>query len=290
MLNGKNINFTNFHWSDKMIKVAVTGACGRMGSGIIKTILKQDDMKLVAAIEAPQSPLEGKDVGEAIGMGHLGVKITAAQNLAKTLKESNSDVLIDFTIATAAINTIKTTAECGVDLVVGTTGFSDEQMNEIKDSISKNNVKAVISPNMAIGVNVFFKILKDLAPILEDYDVEIIEAHHKHKKDAPSGTAARAFEIISKETNRKPDDVGVYGRSGLVGERTKDEIGVHAVRGGDIVGDHLVLFAGDGERLEIVHRAHSRQSFVSGVIKAIKFIPTAEKGKINDMADVLGIK
>lgn len=273
-----------------MIKVAVTGACGRMGSKIIKTILQQDDMEVVAAIEAPQSPLEGKDVGEAIGVGPIGVKITAAENLAKALKESKAQVLVDFTIATAAIKTIKTTADCGVGLVVGTTGFSEEQLAEIKDSVSKNNVKAVVSPNMAIGVNVFFKILKDLAPILADYDVEIIEAHHKHKKDSPSGTAVRAFEIISEETDRNPAEVGVYGRHGLVGERTKDEIGVHAVRGGDIVGDHTVLFAGEGERLEITHRAHSRQSFVSGVIKALRFIPTADEGKINDMADVLGIK
>ncbi len=273
-----------------MIKVAVTGACGRMGSGIIKTILQQDDMEVVAAIEAPQSPSEGKDVGEAIGVGPLGVKITAAENLAQALKESKAQILVDFTIATAAIETIKTTTDCGVNLVVGTTGFNEEQLKEIEEYVSKNNVKAVISPNMAIGVNVFFKILKDLAPVLADYDVEIIEAHHKHKKDAPSGTAVRAFEIISEETGRNSAEVGVYGRHGMVGERTNDEIGVHAVRGGDIVGDHLVLFAGDGERLEIVHRAHSRQAFISGVVKALKFIPTAKNGKINDMADVLGIK
>ncbi|MCK9150858.1 4-hydroxy-tetrahydrodipicolinate reductase [Methanobacterium alcaliphilum] len=272
-----------------MIKVAVTGACGRMGSGIIKTVLQQEDMEVVTAIEAPNSPLAGKDVGEVIGLGPIGVEIFGAENLVEALEKSKADVLVDFTIANAAVETIKTTAKCGVNLVVGTTGLSDEQMMEIKDSISKNNVKAVISPNMAVGVNVFFKILKDLAPVLADYDVEIIEAHHKHKKDAPSGTAVRAFEIIAQETERNPQEAGVYGRNGLVGERTKNEIGVHAVRGGDIVGDHLVLFAGDGERLEIVHRAHSRQAFVSGVIKALRFIPSADKGKICDMTDVLGI-
>lgn len=271
-----------------MINVAVTGAGGRMGSKIIKTILKQDDMEVVAAIEAPQTPLKGKDIGEVIGVGNLGLKITTADVLKEVLMEKKPDVLVDFTIADAAVDTIKTSAECGVNLVVGTTGFSDEQMEEIKKSIATNKIKAVIAPNMAVGVNVFFKIIKDLAPILADYDIEIIEAHHKHKQDAPSGTAVRAYDIIAKELGRDPETC-VYGREGLVGARTPEEIGVHAVRGGDIVGDHTVLFAGDGERLEIIHRAHSRQAFVSGVIKAVRYVLNGEEGKISDMADVLGL-
>lgn len=273
-----------------MIEVAVTGASGRMGSKIIKTILKQEDMELVAAIEAPNTPFEGKDVGEVIGVGTLGVEIASADDLRDVLIEKSPDVLVDFTIANASVNTIKITAECKVNLVVGTTGFSDEQLNWIKRTIKENKIKAVIAPNMAVGVNVFFKILKDLAPIMADYDVEIIEAHHKHKKDAPSGTAVRAYEIIAQELGRDTDKAGVYGREGLVGARTEEEIGVHAVRGGDIVGDHTVLFAGEGERLEIVHRAHSRQSFVSGVIKAIRYVLTAPEGEISDMGDVLGLK
>jgi len=272
-----------------MIKVAVTGACGRMGSKIIKTILQQDDMEVVAAIEVPNTPHDGKDIGEAIGVGKIGVTISGAEKLNDVLKDKKPDVLVDFTIAKAAVNTIKISANCGVNLVVGTTGFSDEQMTEIVDAIKKNKVKAVIAPNMAVGVNVFFKVLKDLATILGDYDVEIIEAHHKHKKDAPSGTAMRAAEIIATELNRNLDEVGVYGRQGVVGERTAQEIGIHAIRGGDIVGDHTVLFAGEGERLEIVHRAQSRQSFVSGVIKALKYVVTADEGSINDMGDVLGL-
>jgi 4-hydroxy-tetrahydrodipicolinate reductase len=188
------------------------------------------------------------------------------------------------------VETIKTASECGVNLVVGTTGFSDEQLNWINKVIEENKIKAVIAPNMAVGVNVFFKVLKDLAPILSDFDVEIIEAHHKHKQDAPSGTAIRAYEIIAQQLGRDTCEVGVYGREGQVGERTPDEIGMHAVRGGDIVGDHTVLFAGDGERLEIIHRAGSRQAFVNGVIKAIRYIPTAPEGKISDMGDVLGLK
>jgi 4-hydroxy-tetrahydrodipicolinate reductase len=274
---------------NKMINVAVTGACGRMGSKIIKTILEQEDMNVVAAIESPNTPFEGKDVGEIIGIGEIGVEVNGAEKLSDVLKNKKPHVLVDFTIANAALETIKTSSENGVNLVVGTTGISDEQMEEIKGTISKYQTRAVISPNMAVGVNVFFKVIKDLANIIGDYDVEIIEAHHRHKKDAPSGTAVKAAEIIAGELNRNLDDVGVYGRKGIVGERTDEEIGIHAVRGGDIVGDHTVLFAGDGERLEIVHRAHSRQSFVSGVIKAIRYVINADKGHISDMGDVLGL-
>lgn len=273
-----------------MIELAVTGASGRMGSKIIKNILEQDDMQLVAAIEVPNAPSVGRDVGEVIGAGNIGVEITPANELHQVLNQTKPDVLVDFTVANAAVETIKTTAECGVNLVVGTTGFSDAQLTWIKRIIEENNVKAVIAPNMAVGVNVFFKILKDLAPILADFDVEIIEAHHKHKKDAPSGTAVRAYEIIAQELDRDPGKAGVYGRKGMVGERSKDEIGMHAIRGGDIVGDHTVLFAGDGERLEIVHRAGSRQAFVTGVMKAIRYVLTAPEGKISAMGDVLGLK
>jgi 4-hydroxy-tetrahydrodipicolinate reductase len=273
-----------------MIKVAVTGASGRMGSKIIKNILQQEDMELVAAIEAPNTPFAGRDVGEVIGTGTLQVEITPADELYQVLDNTKPDVLVDFTIANAAVETIRIASENNVNLVVGTTGFSDEQIKWITRIIEENNVKAVIAPNMAVGVNVFFKILKDLAPILADYDIEIIEAHHKHKKDAPSGTAVRAYEIMAKELGRDTSKAGVYGREGLVGERTHDEIGMHAVRGGDIVGDHTVLFAGEGERLEIVHRANSRQSFVNGVMKAIRYVLTAPEGKISDMGDVLGLK
>lgn len=272
-----------------MIKVAVTGAGGRISSKIIKAVLEQEDMEIMAAIGSPSTQLEGKDVGEIIGVGNIGVPVNGAQKLVDVLKKRKPDVLIDFTIANAAVETIRTSAECGVNVVVGTTGFSDEQMALIKGSIEKNKIKAVISPNMAVGVNVFFKIIQDLAKILDDYDIEIIEAHHKHKVDAPSGTAVKAYEIIAEALGRNKDETCVYGRHGMVGERTEGEIGMHAVRGGDIIGDHTVLFAGDGERIEIVHRAHSRQAFVSGVIKAVRYVVGASK-EISDMGDVLGIK
>ena len=272
-----------------MIKVAVTGAGGRISSKIIKAVLKQEDMEVVAAIGSPDTRLEGKDIGEIIGMGNIGVPVNGAQNLANVLKETKPNVLVDFTIADSAVDTIKTSAECGVNVVVGTTGFSDEQMISIKESIEENKIKAVTSPNMAVGVNVFFKIIQDLAKILNDYDIEIIEAHHKHKADAPSGTAVKAHEIIAEALGRNKDEACVHGRHGMVGERTEGEIGMHAVRGGDIIGDHTILFAGDGERIEIVHRAHSRQAFVSGVIKAVRYVIGASK-EISDMGDVLGIK
>lgn len=281
---------------DKVIKVAVTGAGGRISSKIIKTILKQEDMEVVAAIGAPNTPFEGKDVGEVIGAGNIGVTITGSQRLVDVLKEMKPDVLVDFTIAKSTVGTIRTAAECGVNVVVGTTGLSDEQMVLITESIEENNIKAVISPNMAVGVNVFFKIIKDLTKILPDYDIEIIEAHHKNKVDAPSGTACKAYEIITNELGRT-DELGrvkdqfVCGRLGMVGARSPGEIGVHAVRGGDIVGDHTVLFAGEGERLEVIHRAGSRQAFVTGAIKAVRYVDLeAPAGKISAMADVLGIK
>lgn len=273
-----------------MIKVAVTGAAGRMGSGIIRKITEQDDMEVVAAIEIPETPLAGEDAGVRAGIGEIGVKITGAEKLEETLKETNPDVLVDFTIAHAAAETVKKAASCGVNLVVGTTGFSDEQMESNIQAVKDNNIGAVISSNMAIGVNVFFNTLKKLAPILNDFDIEIIEAHHNQKKDAPSGTAMTAFETISEALERDPEEVGVFGRKGMVGQRTKQEIGVHAIRGGDIVGDHTAMFIGDGERIEFTHRAHTREVFIAGVIRAIRYVPTAEKGVVSSMNDVLGLE
>ncbi|MBQ2831500.1 4-hydroxy-tetrahydrodipicolinate reductase [Methanobrevibacter sp.] len=273
-----------------MIKVAVTGAAGRMGSGIIRKITEQDDMEVVAAIEMPNTPLAGKDAGLQAGIDELGVEIVGSEDLEKALKASGADVLVDFTIAHAAVDTIKVATSCGVGVVVGTTGFSDDQMAENIKNVKDNNVPAVISSNMSIGVNVFFNTLKKLAPLLYDYDIEIIEAHHNQKKDAPSGTAMTAFEVIAEELGRDTDEVGVYGRQGLVGKRTPDEIGVHAIRGGDIVGDHTVMFVGDGERLEVKHQAHTREVFIAGVIRAIRYIPSAEKGIVSSMNDVLGLE
>ena len=273
-----------------MIRVAVTGCVGNMGSRIIKNVLAQENMDVVLGIEMPNSPLAGEDLGEQIGIGTINVPIIASNELKENLLEIKPDVLVDFTIASAAVETVKTCAECGVNVVVGTTGLTDEQLDEIHASIKENDIKAVISPNMATGVNVFFEIVGQVAKILgQEYDVEIIEAHHHNKKDAPSGTAKRAAEIVAQNLNLDLKEKGCYGREGMVGARPENEIGVHAVRGGDIVGDHTVMFCGDGERIEVIHRASTRQAFVNGVLRAINYQHDKQDKNIADMFDVLGL-
>ncbi|MDO5851908.1 MAG: 4-hydroxy-tetrahydrodipicolinate reductase [Methanobacteriaceae archaeon] len=273
-----------------MINVAVTGCCGNMGSRIIRTILEQDNMTVNLAIEAPNTPMEGKDIGSFLGLDPLGVEVIGAEKLEENLLDKKPDVLVDFTIAKAAEGTILTCAKCGVNVVVGTTGFSEEQLKKFDDAIIKNDIKAIISPNMATGVNVFFNIVGEVARILgSDYDVEIIESHHHNKKDAPSGTATKAAEVIAKNLNINLEENMVCGREGLVGARKPNEIGIHAIRGGDIVGDHTVLFAGDGERIEVTHKAGTRQAFANGVIKAINYMMTKQKTNTANMNDVLGL-
>ncbi|UZE92210.1 MAG: 4-hydroxy-tetrahydrodipicolinate reductase [Methanosarcinales archaeon] len=239
-----------------MIKVAICGAAGRMGSLIAQNVLSEDDMTLVAAFDV-------KDVGKSAG----DVRISDVKQIHDVLAETKPDVLVDFTVASGAVENAKAAAEHDVNIVIGTTGFTPEQYEEVRNVIDKK-VTAVISPNFAVGVNVFWKLIGDAAKYLGDADVEIVEAHHKHKKDAPSGTAKKAAKIVRSALGR--------------------EVSVHSIRSGDIVGDHLVLFAGDGERLEIKHQAHCRQAFASGVIKAIRWIVSAQKG-IFSMNDVLGL-
>jgi 4-hydroxy-tetrahydrodipicolinate reductase len=263
-----------------MIKIAVTGACGRMGGLIIENILKSSDLKLVCALDVTNI---GKDIGEVMRTGKLNVQVEDANKIDAALDRSKPDVLIDFTIANAAVKNVIASANKKVNLVVGTTGFNPEQKALMEKSIKENGVAAVISPNFSIGVNVFWGLLAEAAKSLSDYDIEIIEAHHNQKKDAPSGTAVKAAEVISKTLGGKEL---VYGRHGL--SPRKQEIGIHAVRGGDIVGDHTVLFAGDGERIEIKHQAHSRQAFAKGAVRAAVWICSAKPG-VYEMADVLGI-
>lgn len=254
-----------------MIKVAVTGALGRMGSLVIEEIKKSGDMELVA----------GFDILSA-GKQLLGdVHASGADDLEKVLALTKPDVLIDFTSASAAVGTVNRAAEMGVNLVVGTTGFSDLQLGQMKKAID-GNVAAVISPNFSIGVNVFWKLLAMAATALKDYDIEVIEAHHNQKKDAPSGTALAAVDVLKNATGISQV---VNGRNGMA-LRGK-EIGVHAVRAGDIVGDHTVLFAGPGERLEIKHQAHSRSAFASGAVRAARWVVKASPG-VYSMSDVLG--
>lgn len=262
------------------VRVALVGACGRMGSLIIRRIMATDGMTVSAAFDLVNV---GRDVGEVIGVGKIDVPVSDSKDLASVLKASKTDVLIDFTIATATAVNAPVAAEAGVNLIIGTTGLTAEQRTNITDAVIKNKVAAVISSNYSIGVGVFFKLLKEAARYLgDDYDVEIIEAHHNQKKDAPSGTAVTAAEIISKEMGGKDYS---YGREGLC-PRGK-EIGIHAVRGGDIVGDHTVMFIGNSERIELRHQAHSREIFVGGAVMAAKWVVSQKKGVVYAMSDVL---
>jgi 4-hydroxy-tetrahydrodipicolinate reductase len=253
-----------------MIKIAVTGALGRMGTLVIEEIKKCSDMELVA----------GFDI-QGIGKPLLGdVYVASSSDLKETLSLKKPDVLIDFTNASASVGTVSCAAEVGINLVVGTTGLNQDQLASMKKAI-EGNVAAVISPNFSIGVNIFWKLLTVAATALKDYDIEVIESHHNQKKDAPSGTALAAVDILKKATGI--DDV-VYGRVGM--SMRKKEIGVHAVRAGDIVGDHTVIFAGPGERIEIKHQAHSRTAFASGAIKAARFVSKAKPGMYS-MSEVI---
>ena len=257
-----------------MIRVAVCGACGQMGRLIVRQVAKQADMELVAAIDALGTPSAGKDAGELAGVGELGVKIVGADKLAEALKRSKPDVLVDFTKADAAVQNVKTASEVGVSVVVGTTGFTAEQRVEMEEAVKKGKIRAVISPNMSVGVNVFFKSVEKTARMLgSDYGVEIVEAHHVHKRDAPSGTARRAAQIIAREFNW-----------------SEDKIKIKSIREGDIVGEHTVIFSTPEERFEIIHRAQSRETFAAGAMKAIRHIvENGKPGVVQDMQDVLGL-
>lgn len=263
-----------------MINVAVAGAAGRMGQMISNNVLNAEDMNLSAAFDLHRV---GDDMGTIVSQNECGVPITHPDNMADVLKQTSTDVLIDFTIADASVENIKKASGCGVNLVVGTTGFTPEQRKVVDNAISDGNVSAIISSNYAIGVNVFWKLLEVAAEYVGNYDIEIIEAHHNKKKDAPSGTAKTAADVISKVLGGKEY---VYGREGLCPRG--NEIGIHAVRGGDIVGDHTVLFAGNGERIEIKHQAHTRAAFADGAVVAARWVAGASAG-VHAMDEVLGL-
>jgi 4-hydroxy-tetrahydrodipicolinate reductase len=267
-----------------MIKAIVVGACGRMGRLLVSGIAQDDDMELVGAVEAPGVPNIGKDAGEIAGAGSLGVKIV--DDLSEVIEKG--DVAINFSAPKeAALDHLRTAVENGKPMVMGTTGFTPEEMETIRELTSR--IPCVMAPNMSVGINVLLKIVRDAASVLgDDYDVEIIETHHHFKKDAPSGTANRIAQVIAEALDRNLEEVGVYGREGIVGERPAKEMGIHAVRAGDIVGDHIVLFGGIGERLEITHRAQSRDPYVRGALKAAKWVVNAPKG-LHDISEVLGL-
>ncbi|MBN2013726.1 MAG: 4-hydroxy-tetrahydrodipicolinate reductase [Candidatus Altiarchaeota archaeon] len=267
-----------------MTKIAMLGV-GRMGKGIIAEAVKEG-LEVVAAIDSPDNPIVGKDAGLIAGIDRLSVDVTSAADLEDTLDKTKPDVVVDFTNAEACFWNFKLICKKGIHMVVGTTGLSDKQLSDMRKEAKKCDIGLVVSPNMSVGVNVFWKIIKEATKNLRDYDVEIIEKHHRFKKDSPSGTALKTADIIAKELGRNLSDAAVYGRKGM-SERKAGEIGIHAVRGGDIVGEHTVMYTSLGERIEITHIAHSRSALIWGVIKAVRFIE-GKKG-FYGMNDVLGI-
>ena len=269
-----------------MIKAVVTGAAGRMGSRIINLLSSAEGIRLSGAIERKGHALVGKDSYGPAGLPAGGVLTMITDDLAAALKAG--DVLIDFTFPESSLEHIRTCAELGKPAVIGSTGFSVPQLDEIRKLVQQ--IPCVLSPNMSIGVNLCFKILEEVARTVgEDYDMEIVEAHHRMKKDAPSGTAVKMAQVLADAVHRNLDEVGVYARKGMIGERSKKEIGIQTLRAGDIVGEHTVMFAGKGERIEITHRAHSRDTFAAGALRAAKWV-AGQKPGLYDMRDVLGLK
>jgi len=266
------------------VKAIIIGAAGRMGQRLLTAIHETPDILLAGAVERQDHPHMGRDVGEVAGLGKWDISLTGS------LKEvvSSGDVIIDFTNAEAALTHLRVAAAQGKSAVIGSTGFSAAQMGEVRALTQK--VSCVLSPNMSVGVNVMFRIIGDVAKIFgDDYDVEVIEAHHRMKKDAPSGTAVKMGQILAQALNRNFDQVGVYERKGIIGERRQAEIGMQTIRAGDIVGEHTVIFGGLGERLEIIHRAQSRDNFARGAIRAARWVVRQNPG-LYDMQDVLGLK
>lgn len=267
-----------------MVRITVAGASGRMGGRIVDMVHQNPGSELAGAFEHPEHENVGKDAGSIAGIGALGVKIFGSLDEAI----NGSDVLIDFTQPESTLHNMRETSEKGIATVIGTTGIPEDGVEKIKALAEK--IPCVLAPNMSVGVNVMFKIAGEMARILgDDYDMEILEAHHRLKKDAPSGTAMRLGEILADAVGRDLEKVGVYGRKGMIGERTDEEIGIQTWRAGDIAGEHTVMFGGIGERLELVHRAHNRDNFARGAVRAALWI-TGQPAGLYDMQDVLGLK
>jgi len=266
-----------------MVNIAITGATGRMGRSLIESVIQTQGVKLTAAIARPGSSVIGVDAGEWVGCEKQNVAIR--DNLDAVI--GDFDVLIDFTTIDNTMQNIVACHKAKQKIVIGTTGFNHQQ-RELIDKIAKD-IALVAAPNMSIGVNLCFKLLELTARIMnDDVDIEIIEAHHRHKVDAPSGTALAMGEVIAQTLGRDLSDCAVYGREGHTGERKSTTIGFESIRAGDIVGEHTVMFAGVGERIEISHKASSRMTFSKGAILAAKWLDRQKVGKYN-MQDVLGL-
>ncbi len=265
-------------------RIAVNGAAGRMGRCLIQAVQQTEGLVLSAAIDRVESSLIGADAGELAGVGKLGVAISSDVAAATTI----SDVFIDFTLPEVTMALIPHCIENQCRLVIGTTGFSAEQKADIEQA--SQQVAIVLAPNMSVGVNLSLKLLDIAARVLgDDVDIEIIEAHHRHKVDAPSGTALRMGEVVADALGRDLKTCAVYGREGRTGERDRQTIGFATVRAGDIVGEHTVMFAAEGERVEITHKASSRMTFALGAMRASSWLINHQSG-LYDMQDVLSLR
>ena len=266
------------------VKVAVTGAAGRMGRTLIEAISLAEGLELAAAVERPGSTLIGADTGDLLGQASNGVCIV--DDLSAVL--SDFDVLIDFTIPAATVENTKLCEAAGKAIIIGTTGFTPEQQGALE--VASENISICKASNYSVGVNLCFQLLETAARVLgEDSDIEIYEAHHRDKIDAPSGTALSMGEVVASALGRNLSEVAVYGREGQTGARDRNTIGFATVRAGDIVGDHTVTFAAEGERVEITHKASSRMSFARGAVRAAAWLAEQPAG-LFDMQDVLGFK
>ena len=267
-----------------MLRAIVAGAAGRMGVRIISMIHQNPEITLTEAFERPDHPNLGDDVGQLAGLGELGVKLRGS------IKEviNQGEVVIDFTTPEATLENIRMSASHGLAMVIGTTGVTGDSLEEVERLARK--IKCVMAPNMSVGINVMFKMAGEMARIVgKDYDMEILEVHHRLKKDAPSGTAMRLAHILAEAVGRDLEAVGVYERKGYIGERTDEEIGIQTWRAGDITGEHTVMFGGTGERLELIHRAHNRDNFARGAVRAALWVVQQQEG-LYDMQDVLGLR
>ena len=265
------------------VKIALAGSSGRMGRALLEAVLGSDDLELGAALEVAGNPNLGKDAGEFAG-APCGVEISAGVETSL----AGCGVLIDFTRPEGTLEHLAVCRRLGVKMVIGSTGFSDAQNKTIADAA--RDIAIVMAPNMSVGTNLVFKLSDIAARVLnEGYDVEIIEAHHRHKVDAPSGTALHIGGIIAGALGRNLGECAVYGREGVTGERKAATIGFSSVRGGDIVGEHTVMFAGPGERVEIVVRSGSRTTYAQGALRAARFLVGKDQG-LYDMQDVLGLR
>jgi len=267
-----------------MTKIAITGVTGRMGRALLEATSQHESATVAAAIGRKGSSVIGADAGEVAGIGKLDINIV--DDLAAI--SDQFDVLIDFTRPEVTLANLEICRKAGKKIVIGTTGFSDEQKQQISDAAKE--IAIVFAPNMSVGVNLCLKLLDMAARVMGDYtDIEVIEAHHRHKVDAPSGTALRMGEVVAEALGRDLNDCAVYGREGNTGERDRQTIGFETIRAGDIVGEHTVMFADIGERVEITHKASSRMTFAKGAVRAADWLMQHNTG-LFDMQDVLGLK